>query len=76
MSAFRSHLTVLESSASLFSSTPAFQIPEADAETGKVIRWQARSYTQFRDDVNLSARYWAKTLRADGVQPNSVVGLW
>ncbi|KAF7966436.1 hypothetical protein HWV62_38398 [Athelia sp. TMB] len=76
MSAFRSHLTVLESSASRFSSASAFQIPDVDTETGKALRWRPISYSQFRDDVNTSARYYAKTLRADGVQPQSVVGLW
>lgn len=76
MVAFRSHLTVLQTSASVYSSATAFRVPEVDGETGKLVQWRSISYRQFQDDVDLFARYWARTLRADGVPREAVVGLW
>jgi len=72
----RSHLTVLETSASLYSSLPAFRIPQVDAASGQVTQWRPVTYNQFQSDVELFARYWARTLKTDGIPRRSVVGLW
>jgi hypothetical protein len=74
--ALRSHLTVLETSASLYSSATAFLIPQLDSESGKITQWQPVTYRQVQNDVQLVAQYWARTLEADGVPRGSVVGLW
>lgn len=76
MTTFSSHLSVLETSASRYSSRAAFLIPELDAESGQVKQWHPVTYRQFQNDVELVARYWARMLKADGIPRNSVVGLW
>ncbi|KAJ7597639.1 hypothetical protein C8J56DRAFT_325130 [Mycena floridula] len=71
---FRSHLTIVETSASLYSSASAFKIPVVDPETGKPKDWHSISYRQFLLDVEHSAKYWYRTL--GHLPPKSVVGLW
>jgi hypothetical protein len=73
---FKSHLTVLEESAYLYPLAPAFRIPQVDVVSGQVIQWQPITYQQFQNDVELFARYWAWTLKTDGIPCTSVIGLW
>jgi hypothetical protein len=74
--ALRSQLTVLETSASLYPTKCAFRIPCVDVESGQVIQWRPVTYRQVQNNVELSARYWAQRLNADGLLRGSVVGLW
>jgi acyl-CoA synthetase (AMP-forming)/AMP-acid ligase II len=73
---FRTHLSVLESSAAHFSSRPAFKVPLLDAHTGLLSDWTTITYQQFHDDVERSASYWFGKLERDGVASRSVIGLW
>lgn len=74
---YRTPLTVLEASASKFSSYPAFKVPGAvDSDTGCVQEWFSISYAQFKQDVELHAKFWSRTLSTDGLAPRSVVALW
>ena len=70
----RTHLSVLEECAALYSSRPAFRIPHTDSE--EIESWSTVTYSQFKSDVEAYARYWASTLAADGIPTRSVVGLW
>ncbi|KAE9410995.1 acetyl-CoA synthetase-like protein [Gymnopus androsaceus JB14] len=63
---FRTHLSVLDSSAACFSSSPVFKLPLLDAQTNQLSDWTTITYQQFRDDVERSSAYWAKELRRDG----------
>lgn len=72
----RSHLTVLESSASLHSFSPAFKVPLIDRSSGSIESWRSISYQAFRDDVESYARHWKRTFRRDGISPKSVIGIW
>ncbi|KAI9457728.1 acetyl-CoA synthetase-like protein [Russula earlei] len=72
----RSHLTVLQTSASHFPSLPAFYVPQSFSESGDVASWEPVSYIQFLLDVELFARHWGHVLRHDGVPPRSVIGMW
>ncbi|KAG6828193.1 hypothetical protein H0H92_008812 [Tricholoma furcatifolium] len=72
----RTHLTVLESSASLYPSAPIFKLPCLDSASGRVNSWTPVSYLEFWRDVELYARHWRRVLTLDGVLPGSVVGLW
>ncbi|KAH7931106.1 acetyl-CoA synthetase-like protein [Leucogyrophana mollusca] len=76
MLSFSSHLTVLSQSASLYSSAPVFRVPRSDPSTSQVQDWFSITYRQFKHDVELTARYWRRVLRGDGVSEGSVVGLW
>ncbi|KAI0756673.1 acetyl-CoA synthetase-like protein [Daedaleopsis nitida] len=76
MSHYRTHLTVLQHSASVFSSSPAFKLPRLSADKSEVEAWDAVSYQQFLLDVERSARHWTRTLSAHGVTRRSIVGLW
>ncbi|KAI0830645.1 acetyl-CoA synthetase-like protein [Trametes gibbosa] len=73
---YETHLTVLERSASLYSSSPAFQLPRMSADNETVDEWVPITYPQFLEDVQQSARYWSRTLSAHGIPPRSVVGMW
>ena len=75
-STFQSHLTVLESSARLYPTRPAFRLPVVDKETSRISEWATVTYTQFHEDVELYARYWTSVLSADGIAPGSIIGLW
>jgi hypothetical protein len=70
-----SHLTILEASAKLYTTSPAFKIPILNA-AGSVRDWMSISYQQFLLDVERFARHWARVLRSKGVPQQSVVGLW
>lgn len=71
-----SHLTILEQSATLYPSAPAFRIPRSDPSTGQVHDWLSISYQQFKQDVEYTARYYRKLFKSVGILDNSVVGLW
>jgi len=72
----RSHLSVLQSSASRFASLPAFYVPQAFSESGDVASWEPVSYMQFLLDVELFARHWAHVLKLDNIPQRSVIGMW
>ena len=74
---YRTHLTVLEQSAALYSSSPAFKLPRlSPADKTVVEEWVPVSYEQFLLDVERSARHWARTLSLHGLPMRSIVGLW
>lgn len=74
---YRTPFTVLEASASRHPSVSVFKIPKAiEPGTGRVYQWTSISYSQFKEDLERYAKYWRRTLLADGVQPRSVVALW
>ncbi|RPD64920.1 acetyl-CoA synthetase-like protein [Lentinus tigrinus ALCF2SS1-6] len=74
---YNTHLTVLQHSAAVYSSSPAFILPRLSADGENVIdAWVPISYHQFLLDVERSARHWSHTLTAHGVPRRSVVGLW
>ncbi|KAK0465197.1 uncharacterized protein EV420DRAFT_1262611 [Desarmillaria tabescens] len=70
------HLSVLEASASRFSSRPVFRTPRVDPTTSRIIEWQSITYRQFLLDVESFARHWSMTLGRDGIPQRSVIGLW
>jgi len=72
----KSHLSVLQTSASRFASSPAFYVPRTHSESGDVSSWEPVSYTQFLLDVELFARHWAHVLTLDGIPQRSVIGMW
>ncbi|KAI0778513.1 acetyl-CoA synthetase-like protein [Trametes elegans] len=73
---YQTHLTVLERSASLHPSAPAFKIPRLSVDSENVDEWVSVTYEQFLHDVEQSARYWYRTLTAHGILPRSIVGTW
>lgn len=73
---FQSHLSILESSARLYPTRPAFRIPIVNKETSQISEWATTTYAQFYQDIELYARYWTSVLSADGVAPGSIIGLW
>ncbi|KAK0198477.1 hypothetical protein F5146DRAFT_1019766 [Armillaria mellea] len=70
------HLSVLEASASRYSSRPAFRIPRVDPTTSRILEWQTITYRQLLHDVESYARHWFMTLTRDGIPQRSVIGLW
>ncbi|KAF5377456.1 hypothetical protein D9615_005309 [Tricholomella constricta] len=72
----KSHLSVLETSATLFPLSVAFKTPTVNHSIGQEQEWNSITYRQFQRDVETHARYWARTLANDGVKPRSVVGVW
>ncbi|KAA1468149.1 acetyl-CoA synthetase-like protein [Dentipellis sp. KUC8613] len=72
----RSHLSVLETSASVYASSPAFRIPRCDLQSGEAQDWDTVTFSQFHRDVELFARHWARKLKGDHVPQRSVVGMW
>ncbi|KAI8980685.1 acetyl-CoA synthetase-like protein [Trametes punicea] len=76
MTAHRTHLTVLESTATQHAKAAAFRVPRLEPGTGKILEWEVITYGEFWRDIERFARYWTQKLTADGVHPRSVVGLW
>jgi acyl-CoA synthetase (AMP-forming)/AMP-acid ligase II len=76
MSSFKTHLTILETSASKHPSTAAFKLPRLDPRTGRVQEWTTITYRQYLQDVELFAKYWAHTLQGLNIPQRSVVGVW
>ncbi|KAJ3868747.1 acetyl-CoA synthetase-like protein [Lentinula novae-zelandiae] len=73
---FRTHISVLESSAARFSSSPVFKVPLLDAQTNQLSDWTTITYRQFHEDVIRFASFWARELRHDNIPQRSVIGLW
>ncbi|KAI0684041.1 acetyl-CoA synthetase-like protein [Cytidiella melzeri] len=70
-------LTVVEASATQYSTRSVFKIPCTTASViDTVVEWESISYTRFKADIELHAKYWARTLSEDGLSPHSVVALW
>lgn len=76
MSPYRTHLTILEQTASKVPDSPAFRVPRLDIDTEEVLEWDIVTYAQFWQDVERFARYWTRHLSSSGVATRSVVGLW
>ncbi|KAF7347743.1 Acetyl-CoA synthetase-like protein [Mycena venus] len=72
----RTHLTVLETSASRYPLSPVFKLPRSDSQSCHGQDWYSITYRQFYMDVELFARYWSRTLAERGVVLGSVVGMW
>ncbi|PSR75926.1 hypothetical protein PHLCEN_2v8840 [Hermanssonia centrifuga] len=73
----RTHLAALDATASLYPSRPVFKVPKlASPGSDEIEEWSSISYSQFKSDVDLYAKYWARTLAADGLPPRTTVGLW
>ncbi|KAH9985402.1 hypothetical protein BJV74DRAFT_775720 [Russula compacta] len=72
----KSHLSVLQCTASRFASLPAFYVPQSLSESGDVASWVPVSYMQFLLDVELVARHWTHVLTLDGIPQRSVIGMW
>ena len=71
----RSHLTVLESSAARYPSSPVFKIPQLDSQ-GSIECWEPITYQRFRGDVESYARYWTSVFKRDHIPQRSVIGIW
>jgi hypothetical protein len=76
MSSLTTHLSALDAAASKYAAHPAFKLPRIDPQTGLVREWESISYPQFKNDVELFAKYWSHTLGAQGLPERSVVGIW
>lgn len=76
MPPYRTHLTVLEHTATRCPDAPAFRVPRVDKDTDEILAWDTITYSQFWQDVEHFARHWTQKLEADGVARRSVVGLW
>ncbi|TFK99733.1 acetyl-CoA synthetase-like protein [Pterulicium gracile] len=74
-SSFRSHLTVLEKTASLHPEASAFRLPVVGAD-GAILQWSSVSYQQFWEDVESTARHWLQELTSQSIYSGSVVGMW
>ncbi|KAJ7808291.1 hypothetical protein B0H14DRAFT_3091149 [Mycena olivaceomarginata] len=72
----RTHLTVLETSASRYPLSPVFKLPRSDSQSSHGQDWYSITYRQFYMDVELFARHWSRTLAESKVALGSVVGLW
>lgn len=71
----RSHLTILEHSATRYPCSPAFKIPQQDSH-GRIESWQSITYPQFLADVESHARYWTGVFTRDGIPQQSVIAIW
>ncbi|RPD64902.1 acetyl-CoA synthetase-like protein [Lentinus tigrinus ALCF2SS1-7] len=76
MVSYRTHLTVLEQTATRYPHYPAFRLPRVDPVTKTILDWEVVTYGQFWQDVERFAKYWTQKLTADGISTRSVVGLW
>ncbi|CAL1713797.1 unnamed protein product [Somion occarium] len=74
--ALRTYLSILNDAAALFPQSAAFQVPDpASGGTGSR-GWRPITYSQFANDVEEYAKYWARLLTSDGLPQKSIVGLW
>lgn len=70
----KSHLSVVETSASLYPHSPVFKTPRLNS-TGQVQNWESVTYRQFQADIECYAKHWACVLKNE-IPDRSVVGLW
>ncbi|KAF4979159.1 hypothetical protein FZEAL_4587 [Fusarium zealandicum] len=73
MSVFQTHLSTLQARVAEHPTTPALRIP--DVGSGET-NWIDIPYSQFQDDVETTARYWAHEFSKRGFHDRSVIGLW
>lgn len=76
MPSYKTHITILQQIAAQYPDSPAFQVPQYDADTQRILRWHPVSFSRFFADVELFARYWSQKLAASGIPLRSVVGVW
>ncbi|KAI0375330.1 acetyl-CoA synthetase-like protein [Pilatotrama ljubarskyi] len=76
MTTYRTHLTILEETATVYPDAPAFRVPRIDPGSERVLEWEVVTYSEFWQDVERFARYWTHKLTASGIPARSVVGLW
>ena len=76
MATFKTHLSVLKESAWTWPTRPVFRVPQIASDGEQVEDWNVITYSQFDQEVELYARYWARVLSADGILPRSIIGLW
>lgn len=76
MPAYKTHITILQEIATQHPDSPAFQVPEYDSTTQRILRWHPVSYSRFLADVEHFARYWSQKLATNGIPRSSVVGVW
>lgn len=72
----RTHLTILENSASRFANAAVFRTPEIDSSTKRIKGWKSITYREFYRDVETFAKHWTRMLRDNGIPQRSVVGVW
>ena len=74
---FKTHLSVLAEAAASLPDQPVFRVPILVApDADEVAEWTSISYSQFNMDVDAYAKYWLRTLGANGLVPHDIVGLW
>ncbi|KAJ7619138.1 hypothetical protein DFH06DRAFT_1144364 [Mycena polygramma] len=79
----RTHLTVLETSASRYPLSPVFKLPRSDSQSSHSQDWYSITYRQFHTDVELFARHWSHILteilildRIGGYTYNDVLNIY
>ncbi|KAF8640839.1 hypothetical protein AX17_000488 [Amanita inopinata Kibby_2008] len=72
----KSHLTILETCASRYPSSPAFHLPKLDTSGTQVQAWDTITYQHFYHDVLLFASHWSRVLEDQCIPQGSVIGLW
>ena len=76
MPLYRTHISILRDIAARYPDSPAFQVPQYEADTQRISRWHPVSYSRFLADVELFARYWSAKLSSARIPLGSVVGVW
>lgn len=76
MATYKTHISILEQSASDYPTRPVFRVPLVAPGSEKVEEWKVVTYTEFNQGVKRYAKHWSRVLSADGLPPRSVVGLW
>ncbi|CAH0000630.1 unnamed protein product [Clonostachys byssicola] len=71
----KTHLTSLEKSAVNHPSAAALKIPHWE-EDGVFCGWKTITFSQFLNDVENAARYWANELLQRGIKERDIVGVW
>jgi hypothetical protein len=71
----KTHLTSLEKSTAKHPSAAALKIPHW-AEDGVFCGWKTITFSQFLNDVENTARYWANELLQRGIKERDIVGIW
>jgi len=72
----KTHLSILQTSASRFANAAVFKTPEIDPSTKHIKGWKSITYQEFYRDVETFAKHWTRTLRGNGIPQRSVVGVW
>ncbi|RKL11925.1 hypothetical protein BFJ70_g16364 [Fusarium oxysporum] len=72
---YKTHVTVLQKTATANPLVPALKIPQLSSN-GELQGWKDISYSQFLHDVEQSAMYWSRELVGKGANAGSVIGIW